>query len=435
MSIFKTASGQGLSRSPISYNADYTVLGHTFVVTAADVLLLSIQDAGVSNQDLIYVNGGGLFSVWATLAGSPVVDNSGSAASASTGYHWAARRTGNLFELLVGTTPAGMTVVASGTGSIGGRAAATTMEFMGPGNSITNRATGLRAFASALSDVRIRQECATLICTRSPSDAWGDWSAVLPTDLADRSGNGRTLTLVGAPSVGHQPATLANYLWLPASGAAPVTLAFDAGWADTEDADRIWGSWVKGTTAIASKTNDEAVVTNPIDVLVRQYVFGPFARDGTWDGAVIGVIRAAEDSAASNAQAQMIARIVAPDGTVRGTLVAAQTGTSNEFVLTTLTSRYFPKGATTGLAVTSTSFKRGDYLVLEVGSRDVEAAATNRVTTFSFGENAGADLDFSEVDTGTDNPFIMPSFPLGLVFDPPTAGLMQLQAVNRSAFL
>lgn len=432
MSCFKTASGQGLSRSPLDYNADYTILGAVFVVTAADVILVSVNDAAVNNQDLAYVNGGGQFAVWATLATVAVVDNAAGAASTNTWYHWALRRTGNLLELLIGTTPGAMTVVASGTGSIAGRAAATTMVFMGPGNSITQRQTGMRAFLSPLSDARIRLECATLLCTQS--DAWGDWPAILPTDLADRSGNGRTLTMGGALSVGHQPPALENYLWLPASGAPPISPAFDAGWEDTEDADRILGSRTKGSTAITSKTSDEAVTTNPIDVLARQYVFGPFKRAGTWDGAMLGVIRCQESSASANAQAQVLVKIVSGDGgTVRGTLVAHQTGTSNEYGVA-LTSRYFPKGATTGLAVSAIAYQGGDYLVMEIGSRDVEAAATNWTLTQSFGENAAAQLDFSEADTGADNPFFMPSYPLALAFDwKPVEMKMLDQAVQRVA--
>lgn len=433
-----SASSQYLYYDPATpnYNAAYTYMAAVrFTTLTGDPTVVSI-DRGAANFDHLYLgSASGVFRIRETNASVNLDAVGTTTVVADTWYYVAMRRnSATSFEVFVGTSPAG---IASESTQTGGNVASRLSPWnvhvgsVAGGNFLNGDITAVKLFTSALSLAEIKTQAASLVATQP---AWADWPLILPTDRNDRSGNGRTpIAGGGTHTVAHQPSALPNYLWLPSSGAAPISPAFDASWEDTEDADRILGSRLKGTTALTNKTSDEAVTTNPVDVLARQYVFGPFTRAGTWDGAMLGVIRCAEDSASANAQPQMLARIVSSDGTVvRGTLVAHQTGTSNEFALTTLTSRYFPLGATNGLAVTGVAFQVGDYLVIEFGARDVEAASTNWTHTYSFGENGAADLDFSEVDTGADNPFFMPSFPLALVLTEAAVSGTATAAMNEA---
>ena len=59
-------------------------------------------------------------------------------------------------------------------------------------------------------------------------------------------------------------------LYLPSSGAPAISPAFDAAWGDTEDADRIAAVSSPRITAMSDKTCDEALSTNPLNVLARQ---------------------------------------------------------------------------------------------------------------------------------------------------------------------
>ena len=301
------------------------------------------------------------------------------------------------------------------TGALGGRSAMQRLQY---GDLQGFGLTGLNISTDVISTSDIATACNDALKQVAGRTYHAAWPALISGDYATRWGSsGGTLTATGTITTIHQPSALPNYLFLPSSGNfTTFTPAFDAEWEDTEDADRITGTLTRGSTAFTNKTGDEAVTTNNIDVLVRQYVYGPFTKAGTWDGRIIGSIRCQEGAAAANAQAQMIVRIMSPGGTVRGTVVAAQTGTSNEFS-TSLRSILFPKGAAAanGAAVSgSVAYQGGDYLIVEIGFSYVETASTNRIITMNFGEDSSTFLDFSELDTGADTPWILPSFPLDL---------------------
>jgi hypothetical protein len=300
------------------------------------------------------------------------------------------------------------------SGGLGGRGAQQTFQL---GEIQAFAYTGVTVFSEAIAEGDINGLTTELLKEVSGRSYFGAWPLVIATDYASRWGSGgATLTGAGTITTTHQPATMPHALYLPSSGDfTTFTPALDAEWDDSEDLDRITGTLVRGTTAFTDKTGDEANTTNNWDVCVRQYVYGPFTKAGTWDGRILGVIRCAESNTAANSQAQMIVRIMATDGTVRGTVVAAQTGTSNEWN-TSLRSIIFPKGAAaaSGAAVTSVDFEIGDYLIVELGSRNVNTSSTNRISTMNFGENSSTHLDFTELDTGADCPFILMSYPFDL---------------------
>ena len=326
-------------------------------------------------------------------------------------------------QLIAGSAPDNMLVVAQAAASVGGRGEYAGVFFNGWatdsfGQSVAHRFTNIKLHAGVPASLgEVRNEMSKFYSHRT---LYAQWPMIHNNDKVDRTGNGRTLVEFGsASSTVLQPTPLDNRIWLPSSGAFSVfTPAFAAGWEDTEDADRIVGKLSKGSTAIATKSHDEAVTTNPVDVLARQFAIGPITTTNPITGSVISPVRALEGAAAANAQPQFVLRVISTGGTVRGTGIDFQTGTGNEYSSTTLTSRLFPRGATAAApaALTSVTPTVGDYLIPEYGTRDVEGASTNRVLSLSFGENAGADLDLTESDTGADNPYLSISMPLDFIF-------------------
>lgn len=449
------------SGTVFSFNTSYTVLWAwtpgSGAAAAIDVWVIN-ADTGTGNPNHVdalysYDAGGG---VWRLSLSRKVSDvyigdfqTDGAegfptfAFTAGTTYYLAVSGDASSIALMAGTSPENMVVVAGGNASVGARPDATLFQWK-----LWNEATGVatqtidvcncKAWQGGLSASQVRAAMACLYPNVFAAEQYWSWPMILEQDKRDYGPNGYDWSNgEGTPTYAPQPSALPNQLYLPTGITVPFTLAQYSSWEDSEDLIRRRGSInVKTGTALASTTGDEAVTTNPCDVVIAQYWFGPFTKAGTWKGAWTGVIRALEGAAAANAQAQMIVRIMAADGTtIRGSpMVLEQGGTSNEFSSTTLTSRYFPLGAGTGGRVIDNepTFEIGDWLVIELGARDVEGASTNRILTLNFGDT-GSDLDLSEADTGTDAPWLQPSYPLGLAFDPMQKPIMHMVAVKRAA--
>jgi hypothetical protein len=189
-------------------------------------------------------------------------------------------------------------------------------------------------------------------------------------------------------------------LYLPSSGAPAISPAFDGIWGDTEDADRIAAVSTPSDTAMANKTSDEAVSTSPLNVLARQYIYGPIPAGTVISGTARGVIRVLENNAAANAQAQLKIRGVDSAGANPSTLLDVDTtALANEFP-TSAASRLFPKAWTSPILTPWTVPSGGGYLVIEIGCRCTDAATTGRTHTFRFGDTT-ANTDRLEDETAT----------------------------------
>ena len=113
----------------------------------------------------------------------------------------------------------------------------------------------------------------------------------------------------------------ATRIYLPSSGAAPVT---PSTWNHANQAASTYtcaGVLTKGSTAMTSRTTASGT-TNPYTRAVMRYVIGPLA-DVEISGTVNAVMRASEANGDANATMSIAVKIIQPDGTDRSVLLAA----------------------------------------------------------------------------------------------------------------
>lgn len=192
---------------------------------------------------------------------------------------------------------------------------------------------------------------------------------------------------------------MSTRLYLPSTGAAPVSVPFDAAWGVTTGADRVSLSTTRLGSAFGSKTTAETS-SSVVNVLSRQYVSDPLTAQ-TISGTAKAIIRALESTTTADLRAQLVIRVVSGKGdVVRGTLLAADSaGLSSEFGAS-LQSRKFPLGwSGSGASLTSVAAQAGDRLVVEIGYRAHNTLPTSRSGTLEYGDAVGTDL--AEDETGT----------------------------------
>jgi hypothetical protein len=195
--------------------------------------------------------------------------------------------------------------------------------------------------------------------------------------------------------------------YLPSSGAAAVSPAFDSAWDVTTSADRIRCVTTKSSTALSAPTRSGAGI-DPSNRLARQYVSDPIPAK-TVNGTVKGQIKCLEAGSTNDFMPQIVIYVVSNDGsTVRGTLLAADNAAlSNEFPITTRANRKFPRGWTgSGTSLSAVAAQENDRIVIELGWRQESTNAAGGQTPLEFGDNAANDLAEDETDTGADNPWI-----------------------------
>jgi hypothetical protein len=193
-------------------------------------------------------------------------------------------------------------------------------------------------------------------------------------------------------------------LYLPSSGAAAISPAFDAAWNVSGSADRVAAVDAKSGTAMTSKAVPGSSVGGR-NFLTRQYVYPlPAGVAFTTSDTVRGQIRAQEGSSLYNICAQCVIRVIAADATtVRATLVAADTSALSSEWATSLTNRTFPRGGAVNLATNYTTVS-GDHLVLEVGG--FQGAGSTNNQTLRFGDTGATDLPEDETTTADNVPWI-----------------------------
>lgn len=141
------------------------------------------------------------------------------------------------------------------------------------------------------------------------------------------------------------------------------------------------------------------------DILLVQGFSKPLAAQ-TLTGTVKAIVRASEANAGDDARAQMVIRIISPDGTIRGTSLAMSTAAlSSEFVVSTLTNRKFPLGwAGAGATLTSVSAQAGDFLAIEIGYRS--HAVSLATASIEVGTDPSNDLAEDETSTNQYSPWV-----------------------------
>lgn len=195
---------------------------------------------------------------------------------------------------------------------------------------------------------------------------------------------------------------MATRYYLPSSGAPAISPAYAAAWTDTVAGTRLQMETTKSGTSAASRTGGGGVA-GAGSVLLAQYVSRAIGAQ-TISGTIKGQIRAREVNAGINARAQLVARVIGPDGTVRGTLVAAQAEALSSEFSTGLFNRKFPLAALSPVTVTSVVAQDGDHVVIEVGAL-VDDNGIDEVTIQVL-DNAASDLAEDETSGAANNPWI-----------------------------
>lgn len=199
----------------------------------------------------------------------------------------------------------------------------------------------------------------------------------------------------------------------------------DAGWEDfdpttatSQGGTAIYNVYLdvnKRGTLFATYTNNRrtsGIVAGDDNLIVRM-ISKPLDTQ-TISGTFKGQMLALESAATLDARAQLIAKVIAPNGTVRGTLYAMDTSAlSNEWA-TVATNRKFPLAwAGAGATLTNVNAIAGDVLVIEVGAR-THAATTGGSVTIRLGDSAASFLPEDETTTTELNPWI--EFSQDLIF-------------------
>lgn len=203
---------------------------------------------------------------------------------------------------------------------------------------------------------------------------------------------------------------MATRFYLPSSGAADISPAFDAAWDVTTNADRL----AAVTTRISSAMTNKAGVgdASVAEQLLRQYISAPLEAQ-TISGTVKGVMRMASNvvNIGMGALAVRIAKCAGDGSGVTQILAmtyssesgsAAPPGTEG----TTLENRRIETGANGFTpSLTSTAVDAGDRLIIELGYKD-NTTNTGRHCIISFGDDSATDLPEDETTTTADNPWV-----------------------------
>lgn len=167
----------------------------------------------------------------------------------------------------------------------------------------------------------------------------------------------------------------------------PVSPAYSAGWERTGSAARVETTKTRRGSAISRIGSGGETSTSASNGLTRQMISRPLAAQ-TISGTFKGIIMSAESNAAADMRAQVRAYVIKPDGTERGVLVELDntTGLVSEYGTTWQSRKYpvnYPVG---GVTVNPVDALSGDRIVIEFGSRALNASAT----AYSDGQEVGS---------------------------------------------
>ena len=191
--------------------------------------------------------------------------------------------------------------------------------------------------------------------------------------------------------------------YFPSTGAAPISPNVDSDWENTSLLARLKGV----TTRISSAMTTVEFLNDTgqnLDIICRQYVFGPF-NAATISGTIKIQMRGQEGDAANNMFMAWGARVIGPDLTVRGELVSVRRDG------TEWTTSLVNRGDS--VVPTSVALLAGDYVVVEIGGGGDATGITGggafgKGNDFRvrIGDATATDLAEDNTDTGDDNPWI-----------------------------
>ena len=192
---------------------------------------------------------------------------------------------------------------------------------------------------------------------------------------------------------------MATRFYLPASGSAPASPAYDGAWDNTTDAARLPLVTTKTSTAMANAAISFSS-TADVDILQRQWVSEPLAAQTITAQTVKLQIRGWESNSKDTQYTAICIRVVSNDGsTVRGTLVSL-TRDGTEFA-TSLTNRSW---SGTCSEVTASA---NDRLVVELGlGGDPWGNGNASACYISIGDDSATDLPENDTETSAYNPWL-----------------------------
>ena len=185
--------------------------------------------------------------------------------------------------------------------------------------------------------------------------------------------------------------------YLPSTGAAAASTAFDGAWEETGAASRLAMVTTKINSAMVNASATTLLSVG--DEVLCQYVSASLDAQ-TITGDVKIYARASETLATVNAFSRIVLKVVSNDGgTDRGTLLAFGDYSTGAEWNTSLRNKSFadidpPSSVTT---------QSGDRLVLEIGFNH---AAVISAAQISVGDDSASDLPEDETTTTADNPWL-----------------------------
>ena len=206
--------------------------------------------------------------------------------------------------------------------------------------------------------------------------------------------------------------------YLPATSAAPAISPAVTGWTlSASNFARVRAVTAKTATALADQAYTSTSTSIGATSCFKQYVYGPLGAQ-TISGTLTGVIRGLESNATHNATVAICVRRVNSAGVHQANVLAVSasdaTTTPPEFGTTASTRRFQDAAEAVTLALTSTVFSQGDYLVIEIGARKGDTAV-NRSVTLRFGDSAATDFAHTDALTTDLNPWVEVSGTISLL--------------------
>jgi hypothetical protein len=198
--------------------------------------------------------------------------------------------------------------------------------------------------------------------------------------------------------------------YLPSTGEAPITPAYDAGWTRTSEVARQKMLTAKINSAFGNQPGFSSTGAGAEYTLLKQYISDPLTAQ-TITGTVKAQMKCKEMYAAQNATLAIGIRVVSYDGdTVRGTLLAITASdktdtTPPEFATSDFINRRFLNAAeSTPVSLSSVVAQNGDRLIVEIGFR--EENVNQQLAAITFGDNSPNDLPEDDTSTSLYNPWI-----------------------------
>ena len=194
---------------------------------------------------------------------------------------------------------------------------------------------------------------------------------------------------------------MATRFYLPSSGAAAVSPAYDSAWDDTTHA----GSRLRCVTTKISSTMGSVGISGDSDktdkdYLIQQWVSDPIIEQSISIGGVDAALRCMETANANDLYLAISVRVVSNDGsTVRGTLKTLARDTNEVDV--TLVNRFWGPFSSTAVDA-----EEGDRIVIEIGLGGDPGPPADHDGEISIGDDSGTDLPEDDSTTSAYNPWV-----------------------------